>query len=101
MRRDYRGVEDQNVDAIVRGDLVDVIESDVILANAARPSWGTAMEVFFAHSIGRPVVAVVGDGPVSPWLRHHSGHIVRSLPDACSLIRATWADAATTIECGV
>ncbi len=88
MARDYRGKEDANVAAIVKGDLADIVASDVLLVSAEKPSWGTAMEVFFAASIKRPVVAVV-PGSVSPWLRHHAT-IFQSMPDAISYIRETW-----------
>lgn len=42
MRRDYRGEEDESVAAIVEGDLDD-IRPQIILINATRPSWGTAI----------------------------------------------------------
>jgi hypothetical protein len=48
MRRDYRGIEDQNVAAIIDGDKADIDASDVLLVNATQPSWGTAMEVLYA-----------------------------------------------------
>ena len=85
MRRDYRGVEDDNVDAIISGDLDDIDRSDALIVNATRPSWGTAMEVFYAATF-RPACPVViihpADKPVSPWLRGHSTTIVSSLPEA-------------------
>lgn len=71
MRRDYRGKEDESVNEIVAGDLADIRAVDFVLVNAVRPSWGTAMEVFFAYSIGKPVIAWSGDARVSPWLRYH------------------------------
>ncbi|HXV83157.1 MAG TPA: nucleoside 2-deoxyribosyltransferase [Candidatus Binatia bacterium] len=46
MARDYRGDEDKNVESIVKGDLQDIEQADILLVNAERPSWGTAMEVF-------------------------------------------------------
>lgn len=88
MRRDYRGREFQNVTAIVQGDLIDIDESSVVLALCPRPSWGTAMEIFYAHSIGRPVFAVVlPEHPVSPWLRYHAT-ICTSLDEAIERIKA-------------
>jgi hypothetical protein len=72
MRRDYRGKEADNVREIVRGDLCDVANCDVVLAMCPRPSWGTAMEIYFAHSIGIRVFSVIPSGPVSPWLAYHS-----------------------------
>lgn len=73
MRRDYRGVEAANVHEIVHGDLKDISECDVVLAMCARPSWGTAMEIFYAHTINKPVFSVVPNiSAVSPWLAFHS-----------------------------
>lgn len=85
MRRDYRGKEDESVDDIVRGDLDDIAESDVLLVNATRPSWGTAMEIVYAHQARKRIVACVGDGPVSPWLRYHC-ELVPSLQAALALL---------------
>lgn len=82
MRRDYRGREDESVAEIVDGDIADIRASAFVLVNAILPSWGTAMEVFFAHSIGKPVIAVVGESRVSPWLRYHCVGIHRSLGEA-------------------
>lgn len=69
MRRDYRGREDDNVWDIVKGDIEDIKQSDIVLAMCERPSWGTGMEIKYAHEVHVPVVSVVGTGPVSPWLR--------------------------------
>lgn len=72
MRRDYRGKEAENVREIVEGDVKDIRASDFVLANVVRPSWGTAMEVYYAWSIRKPVIGWSGDaGRISPWLRYH------------------------------
>jgi nucleoside 2-deoxyribosyltransferase len=81
MARDYRGKEDQSVDAIVNGDLADIEACDVVLVNATRPSWGTAMEMVYAHQKGKLVVAFTEGSRVSPWLRYHCKHIFGWLPD--------------------
>lgn len=87
MRRDYRGVEDQNVEAIVDGDVTDILASSVVLANCWHTSWGTAMEIHLAHQWNIPVIAVVPPGSrVSPWLRYHA-RIETSLDDALTAIR--------------
>lgn len=74
MDRDYRGIEDQNVAAIVEGDTADVASADVVLVNAEDgASWGTAMEVrMAAHELKKRVVAFRWRSDVSPWLRHHA-----------------------------
>jgi nucleoside 2-deoxyribosyltransferase len=89
MRRDYRGVEDQNVDAIVQGDLRDIDACETVLVNATRPSWGTAMEIVYAYQSGKRIVTCVGDSSVSPWLRYHSTSIHTSLDSAISEIERT------------
>lgn len=75
MRRDYRGKEDESVNEIVRGDLDDILECDALLVNAVRPSWGTAMEIVYAHQLGKRIVCFVGTGKISPWLRYHATEI--------------------------
>jgi hypothetical protein len=89
MRRDYRGKEDESVDEIVEGDEADIQESDVILANAARPSWGTAMEIrASAKEYKKFVISVVPAAPISPWLRAHSDVIFARLDDALNHVVA-------------
>lgn len=78
MRRDYRGREDDCVDEIVYGDYADIAQSDIILAAADRPSWGTAMEIHHAFGIGKRVISVC-EGRVSPWLRKHSTTVMPAL----------------------
>lgn len=90
MRRDYRGREDEAVSEIVIGDLADIQQSDVLLVNATRPSWGTAMEAFYGANIGKLVIAWVGpegvSSGVSPWLRYFCAEIHESLEDAIQAI---------------
>lgn len=86
MRRDYRGKEDESVNEIVRGDLDDIGASSYVLVNATRPSWGTAMEIVYAYQRRKPIVAFVGDGRVSPWLRYHCGLIVQTVEEAVAHI---------------
>lgn len=86
MRRDYRGIEDQSVDAIVAGDLEDIASSRFVLVNATAPSWGTAMEVVYACQQGKAIAAFVGSSRVSPWLRYHSDVICETVEQACAAI---------------
>ena len=73
MRRDYRGKESTSVAEIVGWDLRDIVEAHCVLAMCAKPSWGTAMEIWFASNRGTPVFSVVPAGrPVSPWLAYCS-----------------------------
>lgn len=57
MRRDYRGREDESVTEIIGGDKDDIDQSGVLLVNATRPSWGTAMEIMYAFPQGKRIVA--------------------------------------------
>jgi nucleoside 2-deoxyribosyltransferase len=83
MRRDYRGREDESVAEIVQGDKDDIKTADVVLANCWQPSVGTSMEIFYAHSLGKPVVAILPTNePISPWYRQHVVEIVHSLQEA-------------------
>lgn len=82
MRRDYRGREHIDPHALVMADLHDIETCDALLVNASKPSWGTAMEVFFAHQNDVPVVAFCYSAR-SPWLVHHCQHIESSLAEAC------------------
>jgi nucleoside 2-deoxyribosyltransferase len=86
MRRDYRGKEDESVNEIVRGDLADIHTADWVLVNATRPSWGTAMEIVYAYRMRKPIVAFVGEAPISPWLRHHCGLICKTVEEAVAHI---------------
>lgn len=94
MRRDYRGREDDSVKEIVIGDLADINQSDYVLVNATRPSWGTAMELFYAASKCKTVIAWVNPGPVSPWLRYFSHEIHESLEGAIATINERDAELA-------
>ena len=74
--------------AIVQGDLDDIDACDFVLVNASKPSWGTAMEVFYAHSRAKQVVAFgVSLNSLSPWLSYHCDGITCDLEAACVWIR--------------
>ncbi len=78
MRRDYRGREADSAPEIVDGDLIDIVTADIILVNAIRPSWGTAMELYFAASLNRCVLTMCPDDNPSPWLVRHSDIISKT-----------------------
>jgi nucleoside 2-deoxyribosyltransferase len=77
-------------DELVAIDLRTLRECHAVLAKVNEPSWGTAMEIFFAAGIGLPVIGwrPLSDGPDSPWLRHHTRGIYRGLAEAVSHIEA-------------
>lgn len=88
MKRDYRGKEAESYREIVDLDKRDVRAADVVLVNYVKPSVGTAMEVFYAWTLGIPVVLwSAPDAVLSPWLRYHSTSIVHSALAAIAKIR--------------
>lgn len=88
MRRDFRGSELENERLIVLGDKGDIKHSDAVLVNALRPTWGTAMEVFYAADLGKKVVAFVGHQRPSPWLRYHCEYVFPALEDCVTALLA-------------
>ena len=67
MRRDFRGRTEGNEAEIVGGDLADIATCDAVLAAFNVPDEGTAMEAWYAHSLGKRVVAYTGGSPPHPW----------------------------------
>jgi nucleoside 2-deoxyribosyltransferase len=67
MRRDFRGSTQGHETEIVEGDLADIDACDAVLAAFTSADEGTAMEAWYAHSRGKPVIAYTGGSPVHPW----------------------------------
>jgi nucleoside 2-deoxyribosyltransferase len=67
MRRDFRGRTQGNEAQIVEGDLADIAACDAVLAALTAPDEGTAMEAWYAHSLGKRVVVYTGGTPPHPW----------------------------------
>jgi nucleoside 2-deoxyribosyltransferase len=67
MRRDYRGRTQGHEVEIVEGDLAEIRDCDAILAAFTSPDEGTAMEAWYAHTLGKLVVAYTGGTPPHPW----------------------------------
>lgn len=74
--RDFRGTKFDVVNSskIVRDDMAAVDHSNVVLANAEKPGWGTAMEIFYAHMKGKPVLFFTSNDNPSPWLLARARH---------------------------
>lgn len=84
MDRDYRGRENENAERLVADDKAWIEQCDVVLVNASEPSWGTAMEVMYAISFGKRVVAFTNSQSISPWLRCHAHAIFWNLQQAAA-----------------
>jgi nucleoside 2-deoxyribosyltransferase len=82
---DCRGREGDMAADIIKHDLERLDEADIVLVNAERPSWGTAMELVYARQGGKPAIVFVGIPriSVSPWLRGHSSKVCGTLAQAC------------------
>ena len=67
MRRDFRGRTEGKEVEIVEGDLAEIESCDAVLAAFTAPDEGTAMEAWYAHGLGKLVVAYTGGTPPHPW----------------------------------
>jgi nucleoside 2-deoxyribosyltransferase len=82
MRRDFRGRTTGNEREIVEGDLEDIRGCDAVLAAFTAPDEGTAMEAWYAHSLGKVVIAYTGGTPVHPWTAFVSLEVRADLEEA-------------------
>ena len=87
MRRDFRGRTQGNEAEIVEGDLEDIRSCDAVLAAFTAPDEGTAMEAWYAHTVGRPVIAYTGGTPAHPWTVYVAAAVCASLDDAVDVLR--------------
>lgn len=94
MVRDFRSVEltDKECRKLVLDDKTDIDRAFAVIVRAdAGASWGTAMEVVYAFTNGKIVVAFVGSATVSPWLRAHTHRIVATVEAACAAVTRRWS----------
>lgn len=88
MKRDYRGREAADYREIVELDKRDIRGCDVVVVMYVKPSVGTSMEVFYAWTLGIPVVVIDESGKwPSPWLVYHSTALVKSKQEAVERLR--------------
>lgn len=89
MRRDYRGKENVFAHEIIEADKDDIDMSEGLLVYFDSPSFGTAMEIFYAFNEGLKVVAVNASGaPHSPWVEVHTHAVVTDLAEGCEILRS-------------
>ena len=89
MRRDFRGRTAGREAEIVAGDLADIDACDVVLASFMAPDEGTAMEAWYAHRSGKPVVVYTGGTPAHPWTVYVATSIHAELEDAVAALAAS------------
>jgi nucleoside 2-deoxyribosyltransferase len=90
MRRNFKDREVDSANEIVRFDLQDVEDADLILVNYNKPSIGTSMEIFHAsHNLSKFVVAFSPYEFVecSPWMVKYCTKILPSLEEAVDYIK--------------
>ena len=89
MRRNFRDCEFQSQNEIIQLDKNDIIASDILLVNATKPSWGTAMEILFAYERNKIVVVFSGGNyvDVSPWVAYHATRVTRTMEEAITYIK--------------
>ncbi|MCX8153825.1 MAG: nucleoside 2-deoxyribosyltransferase [Candidatus Bathyarchaeota archaeon] len=82
----YKGDEKcwwDNVPAygFIQRDLDDIDRSDIIIAYLPKLSAGACMELFYAKRKGKQVIVVSEMESLSPWIKHHSDMIIKSLDE--------------------
>ena len=82
MRRDFRGRTAGHEAELVEGDLAEIDSCDGVLAAFTQPDEGTAMEAWYAHRAGKPVVAYTGGTPPHPWTIYVSAAVGADLEEA-------------------
>ncbi len=90
----YRGREEKETFTDPRGAVIrdksDIIRADIVIVNDTNPNAsmiGTAMEVFFAHTLNK-VVILFGDGHINDyWLNYHSHIRATTLEEACDIVK--------------
>ena len=86
MRRDFRGSTEGKEAEIVEGDLADIDSCDIVLAAFTAPDEGTAMEAWYAHARGIPVVGYTGGAPAHPWAVYVTRSLHAQLEDAVAAL---------------
>jgi len=87
MRRDFRGQTEGHEREIVEGDLAEIDSCDAVLASFSAPDEGTAMECWYAHAAGKPVVAYTAGTPPHPWTVYLATAVCAGIEDAVEALR--------------
>jgi len=79
---DYRGYEQNMIHAetIVKRDKSWIVTCDTVLAKCDFPSFGTSMEIMFAWSLQKQIIAITNSH--SPWIRYHASHVFSTVEEA-------------------
>ena len=71
---DFRDKQDLS-SKIIKHDLKYIESSDIVIVIANGPSYGTAIEMFVARSLGKKIVLFAKDPVPTPWPVHFSDHM--------------------------
>jgi len=82
MRRDFRGRTEGHEAEIVEGDLADIESCAAVLADFSESDEGTAMEAWYAHGLGKPVVVYTAGRTPHPWTVYVAGAVCADLDEA-------------------
>ncbi len=74
---DFRDKQDLS-SKIVQHDLNYIEDSNVVVVIANGPSYGTAIEMFAAKSLGKKIILFAKNPVPTPWPIHFSDHIATS-----------------------
>jgi nucleoside 2-deoxyribosyltransferase len=88
MRRDFRGRTEGHERELVEGDLADIDSCDAVLANFTHADEGTAMEAWYAHAAGKPVVAYTGGTRAHPWTVYVAVRLCADLEQAVAALES-------------
>ena len=85
-RRDFRGETEGHELELVEGDLEDIEACAAVLAAFTQPDEGTVMEAWYAHGLGKPVIAYTGGTPAHPWTVYVATRVCGELEDAVAAL---------------
>ena len=74
---DFRDKQDLS-SKIIKHDLKYIESSDIVIIVANGPSYGTAIEMFIAKSLGKKIILFAKDPVPTPWPVYFSDHMVTS-----------------------
>lgn len=77
---------------LVAGDYAAILGCQAMIAFVGEKSWGTAMEIAFAHQHGVPVIAWPDVRPCSLWLQYHVTTFSQTLQDAIGELKHVGID---------
>ena len=72
---------------IIEYDLENIDKSDIVIINTRYPSFGTAMEQYYAYK-RKKIVVLFSDQPVpTPWPIHFSDYIAKSKDQLLKILK--------------